>query len=150
MNKHTIRAYTSQDKKKVLDIFQLNVPSYFAESELNDLSIYLDQHLEQYFVLEINGEIIGAGGINFENDSKTGIISWDFLHPEEHGKGYGQLLLQHRLDVLKAMHTIEKVTVRTSQLVFQFYEKNGFKTIEIRKDYWAEGFDLFKMEYIIR
>jgi len=146
MDKHKIRAYTIQDKNKVLAIFQLNVPTHFAEREVKDLSDYLDRHIEQYFVIEKAGEIIGAGGINFENDSKTGVISWDFLHPDEQGKGYGKMLLQYRLDILKSIHDIENVSVRTSQLTFQFYEKSGFTTTEIRKNFWAKGFDLYKME----
>lgn len=131
MNKIKIRVYTDQDKNEVLAIFQLNVPTYFAEQEMQELSGYLDRHIEQYFVIEMNGAIIGAGGINFENSFKTGVISWDFLHPDEQEKGYGRMLLQHRLNILKAIPSIENVMVRTSQLTFQFYEKSGFKTVEI-------------------
>lgn len=145
MDNLKIRAYQTTDKSLVLKIFQLNVPKYFAESELEDLKRYLDKEIEEYFVAEMNDEIIGAGGINFENEKKTAIISWDFIHPNYQGKGIGRKLLHHRLELLKSMKNIETIIVRTSQLTFKFYEKSGFKIDEIQKDYWAEGFDLYKM-----
>ena len=45
------------------------------------------------------------------------------------------------------MNEVETILVRTSQLAYQFYEKNGFVLEEMIKDYWAEGFDMFKMKY---
>jgi ribosomal protein S18 acetylase RimI-like enzyme len=36
--------------------------------------------------------------------------------------------------------------VRTLQLVFLFFEKLGFKTILIQKDYWAKDLNLYEME----
>jgi ribosomal protein S18 acetylase RimI-like enzyme len=142
-----IRAYKSVDKPKLLEILKLNVPEYFAESEINDLDEYLDHKIEKYFVAEIDDMIIGAGGINFENDFKTGKISWDFIHPEFQGIGVGRKLLNHRLDILKSMKNVETISVRTSQLAYKFYEKNGFVLLEKIKDYWAEGFDMYRMTY---
>jgi ribosomal-protein-alanine N-acetyltransferase len=143
----SIREYTSLDKTILLEILKLNIPEYFVESELEDLSNYLDNEIERYFVIELNHEIIGAGGINFENDYTVGKISWDFIHPKYQKLGIGRKLLQHRLDILKSMKSIETISVRTSQLTFKFYEKNGFILTEIKKDFWAKGFDMYKMIY---
>ncbi|PWH86727.1 GNAT family N-acetyltransferase [Brumimicrobium oceani] len=145
-----IRAYQTKDKCKVVEIFKSNVPKYFAESELEDLKCYLGNQIEVYFVAEMNDEIIGAGGINFEDEKKTGIISWDFIHPNHQGKGIGSKLLQHRLELLKSMQNIDTINVRTSQLTFMFYEKNGFVLNKIQKDYWAKGYDLYEMNFQIR
>lgn len=146
-NQIKIRAYQSADKPKLLDVLKLNVPEYFAESEIADLDDYLDTKIEKYFIAEFDNQIIGAGGINFEDDFKIGKISWDFIHPEFQGKGIGKQLLQHRLDILNSMESVGTISVRTSQLAYQFYEKNGFVLKEKIKDYWAEGFDLYKMIY---
>ena len=49
-----------------------------------------------------------------------------------------------------ASSSVRRITVRTSQLAFGFYEKRGFELKGIEKDYWAEGFDLYRMEYVRR
>lgn len=142
-----IRKYQAKDKPFLIGILKQLVPTYFAENEINDFENYLDHEIEQYFVVEVNRKIIGSGGINFENDFKTGKISWDFIAPEYHGKGIGELLLNHRINILKSMPDIDSIRVRTSQLSYTFYEKNGFVIQEIIKDYWAPGFDLYQMKY---
>lgn len=146
-HKITIRAYNKTDKPELLNILALNVPHFFAESEIEDLNTYLENEVETYFVAELNGELVGAGGINFEDNYKTAKISWDFINPNQQGSGIGSQLLRHRLEILKSVATVETIMVRTSQMAFQFYEKHGFVLKEIQKDYWAKGFDMYKMVY---
>lgn len=147
IEKLTIREYKAADKDNVIAILKLNVPAYFAESEIKDLEDYLENNLEKYFVAVIENQIIGAGGINFEDNGKTAKISWDFIDPKFHGKGLGQSLLKYRIDLVKSIDNSITIMVRTSQLAYKFYEKNGFILQEIEKDYWAKGFDLFNMTY---
>jgi len=44
------------------------------------------------------------------------------------------------------MNGIEKISVRTSQFASKFYEKFGCKLLEVVKDYWAKGIDMYRME----
>lgn len=55
--------------------------------------------------------------------------------------------MKHRIDKLNSIDSIKKITVRTSQVTYKFYEKQGFELFEIIKDYWADGFDMYNMEY---
>lgn len=55
--------------------------------------------------------------------------------------------MKYRIEKLRSIDSIQKITVRTSQVAYKFYEKQGFELIEIIKDYWAEGFDMYSMEY---
>jgi ribosomal-protein-alanine N-acetyltransferase len=142
-----IREYSVSDKAALVEILKLNIPQYFAESELEDLEEYLENKTEKYFVAEIDNQIVGAGGINFEKESKTAKISWDFIHPLFQGKGIGAKLLKHRLKIIKTIENIENIKVRTSQLAYKFYEKNGFVLQEVIPDYWEKGFDLYDMTY---
>lgn len=142
----TIRNYHPDDQSTLLNLIDLNTPKYFAPEEKSGLVTYLDQQLEDYFVVEVDSKIVGCGGINYDNDGSVGIISWDIIHPEYQGKGIGKRLLEHRLKIMKSMPKIRKIIVRTSQLTDKFYEKSGFKLIEVKKDYWAKGFDLYHME----
>lgn len=143
----TIREYKSNDKNEVLAILKRNVPKYFAESEIEDLEDYLKHKIEKYFVAAFGDVIIGAGGINFDDNSKTAKISWDFIDAKFKGKGIGQSLLKYRIDFIQSNYVSATIKVRTSQLAYKFYEKNGFTLKEIEKDYWAKGFDLYSMTY---
>ena len=142
-----IREYRETDKNAVIDLIRQNTPEYFALEEEADFSNYLDSERELYFVLLFNKEIVGCGGINFTDNKTTGKISWDIMHPDYQGKSLGKKLLRYRIEVLKAIPSIKKITVRTSQLAYKFYEKQGFTLNEIKRNYWADGFDMYSMQY---
>ena len=46
-----IREYLPTDKDAIMSLIKLNTPDFFAEEEANDLSKYLDEEIEQYYVL---------------------------------------------------------------------------------------------------
>ncbi len=142
-----IRNYTDTDRESVLHLLRLNTPRYFAPSEEKDLVYYLDNHADHYFVVESGGEPLGCGGFNFSDDRTVGKISWDIFHPGHQGKGLGSALTRYRIERLKEYDSVRTISVRTSQVVFKFYEKFGFRLQEVVKDYWAEGFDLYRMEF---
>ncbi len=143
-----IREYTAVDKESLLGIYKLNTPQYFSADEEKDLLYYLENEIEYYFVLELNQQVVGGGGFNFSGDKTIGKISWDLIHPDIQGKSLGSILLKHRIEKLKIFPTVEQITVRTSQFVYQFYEKSGFQLIEVVEDYWAKGYHLYKMQYV--
>lgn len=141
-----LRSYTLVDKKDVIGLLRLNTPEFFNKAEEKDLILYLEHHLEDYFVVVFNGHIIGAGGINYFPEKKEARISWDLIHPAHQNKGVGKQLLLHRLQKIKSQPHYTKVVVRTSQLVNGFYEKMGFSTEYKQKHYWAPGLDLYVMK----
>ncbi len=139
-----IRPYTYQDKPELVALLQLNIPKYFAPSEAADYEEYLEQHAEHYFVLEVDGTLLGAGGFNLIENGEAR-ISWDFIHPDHQGKGYGKQLTLFRINEIRKHPDVETIVVRTSQLVYPFYQKIGFELEKIEKDFWAEGFDLYQL-----
>lgn len=145
-----IREYKSIDKNAVLELIRLNIPKYFASNEEDDFSRYLDSEIELYYVLFFDKKLVGCGGINFSDNRMTGKISWDILHPEYQGKSLGTYLLEYRIKKLKSIDSVQRITVRTSQLAYKFYEKRSFELLEVKKDYWARGFDMYRMEYKIQ
>lgn len=146
-NSIVIREYVPTDKEAVMNLIQLNTPAFFAEKESDDLSNYLDTEIELYYVLIFDKNIVGCGGINFAENGTVGKISWDIIHPDYQGKSLGTKLLKYRINILKAIPNIKKITVRTSQVAYKFYEKQGFTLNEIKRNYWAEGFDMYAMQY---
>lgn len=141
-----IRPYISHDRKELLDLLRMNTPTYFDPAEENDFVDYLEHHAQNYFVVEYSGAIVGGGGFNtgFDN-GKTARISWDIIHPGFHGQRLGKKLTQHRIEKIRALQSINRIVVRTSQLAFKFYEKQGFQLERTVKDFWAPGFDLYEM-----
>lgn len=138
-----IRTYHSNDKVHVIEVFRANVPAYFDPSEQQGLEHYLGADIEDYYVVEYLGRIIGAGGINYE--ANKAILSWDFIHPEHQGKGVGTLLTQHRLDYIRKEKGLRVVEVRTSQLTDRFYARFGFILLHKEEDYWSVGYHLYHM-----
>ena len=125
-------------------MLRLNTPKYFSSDEENDLIDYLANHIDHYYVVEINNKIMGCGGFNISPDGSKGVISWDIIHPDAQGKGAGSALVKFRIEKMQQAG-VAHIGVRTSQFAYKFYEKMGFTLTEIVKDYWAEGFDLYDM-----
>ena len=61
--------------------------------------------------------------VNFAENKTIGKISWDIIHPDFQGKSLGTKLLKYRIEVLKTIPGIQKITVRTLQVAYKFYEK---------------------------
>lgn len=144
-----IRKYSIKDKSRVIELLRLNTPEYFDPSEEVDFINYLDNEIEAYFVFEENSEIVGAGGINYFPKEKLARIAWDMVAPKAHGKGIGKELVQFRIKHLESVESVEVIIVRTTQLVYKFYEKMGFELEKVEKDYWAKNFDLYQMKIIL-
>jgi len=142
-----IRPYRETDRDAVLHLFRLNTPLYFHPKEEQDLEEYLDRHREYYFVIEQYGNIAGCGGYNISGDKSSIRISWDFLSPGAKGRGLGGELLRFRIRQLEPYRGKALLMVRTSQMAYRFYEKGGFELKEVVTDYWAPGFDLYRMEH---
>ncbi len=141
-----IRTYQPSDKSRLITLLRLNTPTYFHPSEEEDFVAYLEKELEEYFVLELEGEIVGCGGINYFPAENLARIAWDMVHPDVQGKRVGRALVQHRIQRIQEQPKLSQIVVRTSQLANQFYAKMGFELVEIVKDYWAEGLDLYYMQ----
>jgi hypothetical protein len=47
---------------------------------------------------------------------------------------------------MKEIDSIKIISVRTTQLVYPFYQKFGLELREVVKDYWDIGFDLYRLD----
>ncbi len=141
-----LRKYKSADQQQIIQLLRLNTPEYFSPIEKEDLVYYLAHHVEYYYVVEVDGVVVGCGGINLADDGVTAKLSWDIVHPDHQGKGVGSALTKYRFQRIREMEGIKTISVRTSQLVYPFYQKFGLELKEIVEDFWAEGFDMYRME----
>jgi ribosomal protein S18 acetylase RimI-like enzyme len=147
MNNIVIHDFNQKHIDRLLDLIRFNTPKFFAAHEEQEFKDYLENHTELYYVYEKDGTILGCGGVNFSDDKKEAFMSWGMVHPDFQGKGIGTIMTNHRLDILKKMTDLEKITLKTSQKTNVFYEKLGFETVFTKKDFWAKGLDLVQMEY---
>ena len=141
-----IRKYRKEDKLKIIKLLRENTPEFFDPSEEELFENYLDNKIEDSFVYEKDSKIIGAGGINYFSEQKTARISWDMVHPNSQRSGVGKKITQYRINHLSKNQEIKLIIVRTTQLVYRFYEKMGFALDKIEKDFWAKNFDLYQMK----
>lgn len=141
-----IREYVVSDKQRIVELLQLNTPEFFSPNEEKDLLYYLDNEADNYFVLVMEDKVVGCGGFNLTEDGKTAKISWDIFDPNCQGKGLGSALTRFRIEKIKENKQIKTLSVRTSQLVYRFYEKFGLELREVVKDFWDEGFDLYRLD----
>lgn len=141
-----IRPYKPSDREQLLALFRANTPTFFHPTEKEDFVEYLDEEIEDYFVVEENGVLIGAGGISYTLDEGEADLAWDMIKPSEQGRKIGKALTEYRMQLLRAHPDVDTVIVRTSQLVYPFYEKMGFQLKSVRVDFWAKGFDLYVMK----
>lgn len=143
---HNIRFYQNQDKEELIKLIQLNIPTYFEESEEKEFVDYLEKYKEDYFVIndKSTNQILGCGGINYFFDENLARISWDIIDPNFQGQGIGKKLLLHRINHIQSKN-IKTIVVRTSQFAYKFYQKVGFELEKTEKDFWAKGFDLYQM-----
>ena len=143
-----IRAYMPADREACLAIFRSNLPKYFAPEELLLFTNWLDKPgLEDYFVLEVGQQVIGCGGYYTLPELQLANLAWGMIHQEYHGKGYGRQLTEFRLERMREKHPTFERRLSTSQHTFLFYQKMGYRTVEIIKDGFGPGLDKYVMLY---
>ena len=145
MTQLLFRPYHTTDKNDLLHIFRSNIPRYFDPKEIGEFEDYLDKRASNYMTILSGNNIIGGTGIEIDKSGKTGSITWIFFLPEYAGKGLGRQTVNHCISTMVNEYQVKTVAVRTSQLVFKFFEKFGFKTYNVEKDYWGKGLDLYEM-----
>lgn len=74
-------------------------------------------------------------------------IAWDIIDSKFQRKGIGKQLVLYRITHLQKLYPpIEIIIVRTSQIVYTFYEIFGFEVDRIEMNFWATGFHLYQMQ----
>ena len=141
-----LRAFRNEDTEELLRIFTANTPEFFDTGEKDDFHSYLQEHGEQYLVVELQGRLVGGAGWYVNGTDKSGRITWIFFEPDSSGKGLGRAAVEHCLEILRNEDGVEKYVVTTSQKAYGFFQKFGFEIVRTEKDHWGPGLDLYLME----
>lgn len=141
-----IRAFQKSDTNSLLKVFDENTPRYFSPEERQDYAQYLQNEIEDYFIVLKDNNIVGAGGINYLNEEIR--ISWDLVSKHHHGQGIGRFLTEFRIAHIQVKDQANRpIVVRTTPMVSGFYKKLGFQVENRHKDYWAPGYDMVRMTF---
>lgn len=141
-----IRAYKKEDLTAVVNIFRSNIPKYFTPEEEPGLHEFLGGYAEDYYVIEVDGEIVGSGGVAWNDlDNPTVSLCWGMVRADRIGTGLGKKLTEFRIKYTREKYGEVPLTIGTSQHTQGFYEKYGFRLTEYEKDGYGPGIDMCKM-----
>ena len=118
-----------------------------AKKALQDIRISLDKHIykfEEFYVLEVDSEIVAAGGFwSLKYDPDIARLDW-FVVPRKHQRrGFGRMLMKHIVSRAK-MLKLRLILAETSdgqqyKAAREFLAKNSFKKAAVIKNYWNDG-----------
>lgn len=146
-----VREYKPEDKQFCLKAFESNIPEFFVQDELIDFDNFLNRIATEnintkYYVVVHNNQIIGCGGFGDKDNKSVLSLTWGLIDKSYHKKGFGALLLKHRLDEAKRLFPELPMVLDTTQHSFGFFEKYGFKVTKITHDFYAQGMHRYDME----
>lgn len=144
----TFEPYKEKDKDSCLNIFNSNLPKFFASDEFLLFKSYLERENKTYWCMKKDGDIIGCGGIHMEpdhsvedNELNCPGVSWGMIHSDFHKQGYGRQLLLFRLKQLALNPDVKKIKLDTTQYNPGFFSRFGFIEISVSKNYYGPGLD---------
>lgn len=138
--------YTKIFREDCIEIFRSNLPKFFAIEELQLFENFLDDDTEEnYFVVKIDGQVVGCGGFFLDTRDNMAGLSWGMVHADYHGRGIGKAFTQYRIDLLKKTYPTLPYKIETSQHTAEFYKKNGFRTVDVVPDGFGKGIDKYTM-----
>lgn len=142
-----IRPYTPDDLDALVVIFRSNIPKYFTPEEEPGLYSFINDRLDDYYVAEVGGEVVGGGGIalNADIDPQTVSLCWGMVREDHLGTGLGKALTEFRIKLAQEKYPGLALTIGTSQHTEGFYQKFGFTTVEHTPDGYGPGIDMCRM-----
>jgi GNAT superfamily N-acetyltransferase len=149
-----VREYTPADRDACLAVFDSNVPRFFVSPEREEFAAFLDAPPPgPYLVVEDDaGVVVGCGGYAMGRGTADAHLCWGMVARERHGTGLGRLLLDARLERVRADAadgSIEALALHTSQHTRGFYERRGFRLESVTPDGYAPGLDRCDMRLVL-
>ncbi len=143
-----IRKLREEDTGQIVAIIHDVMGPNDAKKALTDMKLSLLKQdafkFEEFYVLEIEGEIVGAGGFwSLHYDPDIGRMDWFVVASKHQRKGFGKMLLNHIVAEARKrnlrMLVGETSDSKKYDVARSFFMKNGFEKAGAVKDYWEDG-----------
>ena len=145
----TVRPYRAGDRDACLALFDGNTPRFFDPSERAAFVAWLEASTQPYLVIEraVEGatRIVACGGHAIEAGGTVASLCWGMVAQDVHGQGLGRALTQARLDAIRAVPQVARVSMNTSQHTQGFYARFGFVPVKVTPDGFGPGIDQWDM-----
>jgi len=142
MSEIIIREIEARDNKAVANLIrevlvELGAPKVgtaYEDKSLAILSEVYDKDKAVYFVMELEGDIVGGAGISQLENTTDNICELQKMYflPEARGKGLGAKMIVKCLDIAKDLG-YEKCYLETlpyMRSAVKLYKKSGFKVLD--------------------
>ncbi len=138
----TFRAIRPEDDSAVATIIRTVMPEFGADGpgfaihdpEVNGMSAAYGIARATYFVVEVNGRVVGGGGIAplIGADDGTAELRKMYFLPEARGLGAGSALLRHLLGIAKELGfaRVYLETLTGMDAAQRLYEHLGFRRLD--------------------
>jgi len=121
-------------KNSLIEFGLPTVGTAFEDKETKSMYDAYQNKKEAYYVIEIDGEVLGGGGIQQLKgvDTSTCELQKMYFHPKIRGKGYGQLFFDYCMQKAIDFNYQQCYLESASELkaAIHIYKKNGFKQLE--------------------
>lgn len=136
-----IRKISRADNPRIAEIIRTVMPEFGAsgagfaihDKSVDDMFGTYDRPGSIYWVCEVNGKILGGGGVARLENGPSDVCELQKMYflSEARGKGLGQMILSTCLrSAAELGYTYCYLeTFNTMRLAMKLYEKNGFKKI---------------------
>lgn len=137
----SIRPYAPSDFGSCLDLFDGNVPEFFAAAERAEFVAFLKEGPDAaYLVLELDVVVVAAGGLS-AGSSGWVTLDWGMVARALQHAGLGRRLLVARLALARQMPGMRGVRLETSQKTCGFYKTFGFHVTGVVPHGFGPGLD---------
>ena len=147
------KPYRPEDRETCGAIIRAQVGAYLAPGEEEDFERFLDA-IERnsqgvhFWLATKNGRAVGCAGLSINDDEAR--LLWGILAPGALGKGFGQQMLDFRMEWIKANHPqLTSALCHTAPLTEGFFAKNGFEVLRRQAKYWGGELELVVMRKTI-
>jgi ribosomal protein S18 acetylase RimI-like enzyme len=145
-----IRPLTPDDIPACLAVFDGNTPRFFAPHERAEFAEFLVEPHGVYLVGVRGGRVLACGGYAVLPHAPAAVLTWGMVARDEHRRGLGWKLLQHRIAALRQHPGLEAIVLETSQHSAPFFARAGFATTAVTPDGFGPGLDKHNMRLELR